>query len=166
MCPFLGCGLTSFLTQGPYSPDNFVRDRFLSKNIFRRGRSPAFHAHCEKVACVLGAREIYRGPDNKGAVFASRRSSISRAQYFYAPATRAKGHVTYAAFNGQCNLKPLCKRDTTLLDVTFCVRLHTLFHVVACCWELLRKVWNWSNYDQQSWELLANNVASVCTRLK
>ena len=27
----------------------------------------------------------------------------------------------------------------TLLDVTRCVRLHTLLHVVACCWELLRK---------------------------
>ena len=23
----------------------------------------------------------------------------------------------------------------TLLDVTCCVRLHTLLHVVACCWE-------------------------------
>ena len=29
--------------------------------------------------------------------------------------------------------------DATLLDVTRCVRLHTLLHVVACCWELLRK---------------------------
>ena len=28
----------------------------------------------------------------------------------------------------------------TLLDVTFIVRLQTLWHVVACCWELLRKV--------------------------
>ena len=34
----------------------------------------------------------------------------------------------------------------TLLDVTCCVRLHTLLHVVACCWELLRKVWNRSNF--------------------
>ena len=25
-------------------------------------------------------------------------------------------------------------------NVTYCVRLHTLLHVVACCWELLRKV--------------------------
>ena len=24
--------------------------------------------------------------------------------------------------------------DATLLDVTCCVRLHTLLHVVACCW--------------------------------
>ena len=23
---------------------------------------------------------------------------------------------------------------STLLDVTFCVRLHTLLHVVKCCW--------------------------------
>ena len=28
----------------------------------------------------------------------------------------------------------------TLLDVTCCVRLHTLLHVAACCWELLHKV--------------------------
>ena len=27
----------------------------------------------------------------------------------------------------------------TLLDVTCCVRLHTLLHIVTCCWELLRK---------------------------
>ena len=27
-----------------------------------------------------------------------------------------------------------------LLDVTCCVRLQTLLHVVVCCWELLRKV--------------------------
>ena len=132
VCPFLGCGLTFFLTQGPYSPDNFVRDRFLSKNIFRRGRSPAFHAHCEKVACVSGAREIYRGPDNKGAVFASRGSSISRAQYFYAPATRAKGHVTYAVFNGQCSLKPRANRHNI-----GCYFLGPFAHPFACCCVLL-----------------------------
>ena len=28
----------------------------------------------------------------------------------------------------------------TLFDVLCCVRLHTLLHVVACCWDLLRKV--------------------------
>ena len=28
----------------------------------------------------------------------------------------------------------------TLLDITCCVRLHTLFHVVGCCCVLLRKV--------------------------
>ena len=30
--------------------------------------------------------------------------------------------------------------DATLLDVTCCVRLHTLLRDVACCWELLRKL--------------------------
>ena len=35
----------------------------------------------------------------------------------------------------------------TLLDVTCCVRLHTPLHVVACCWEMLRKVWNLSNFE-------------------
>ena len=36
----------------------------------------------------------------------------------------------------------------TLLYVTCCVHLHTLvqLHVVACCWEFLRKVWNRSNF--------------------
>ena len=35
--------------------------------------------------------------------------------------------------------------DATLLDVTCCVRLHTLLHVVGCCCVLLCKVWNQSN---------------------
>ena len=30
--------------------------------------------------------------------------------------------------------------DATLLDVTCCVRLQTLLHVVVCCRELLHKV--------------------------
>ena len=30
--------------------------------------------------------------------------------------------------------------DATLLDVTCCVRLHTLLYVVGCCCVLLRKV--------------------------
>ena len=28
----------------------------------------------------------------------------------------------------------------TLLDATCCVHFHTLYHVVACCWELLHKL--------------------------
>ena len=41
--------------------------------------------------------------------------------------------------------------------------LHPFAHPVACCWELLRKVWNWSNVElrengrnnsQHCWELL------------
>ena len=39
-------------------------------------------------------------------------------------------------------LKPRAT-DATLLDVTCCVCLHTLLHVVECCWESLRKVRNW-----------------------
>ena len=30
--------------------------------------------------------------------------------------------------------------------VTCCVRSHPLLHVVRCCWQLLRKVWNRSNF--------------------
>ena len=36
-------------------------------------------------------------------------------------------------------LRPL-QTDPTLLDATCCLRLHTLLHVVACCWDLLCKV--------------------------
>ena len=36
-------------------------------------------------------------------------------------------------------LSPL-QTDATLLNVTCCVRLHTLLHVVGCCCVLLRKV--------------------------
>ena len=76
----------------------------------------------------------------------------------------------------------------TLLYITCCIRFHTLLHVVACCWELLRKVWNLSNVKrtqqvptlsgQQCWGLLRsywqwcangattlNNVGSCCVRL-
>ena len=35
----------------------------------------------------------------------------------------------------------------TLLDVTCCVCLHTLLHVVGCCCVLLRKVWARSNFS-------------------
>ena len=34
----------------------------------------------------------------------------------------------------------------TLLEFACCVRLHTLLHVVVCCWELLRDVWNQSDF--------------------
>ena len=48
-----------------------------------------------------------------------------------------------------------CSRtNSTLLDVTCCVRLHTLLRVVACCWELFCKVWNRSNVWKQCWESL------------
>ena len=42
-------------------------------------------------------------------------------------------------------LKPSAT-DATLLDVTCCARFHSLLHVVECCWELLRKVRNRSNF--------------------
>ena len=44
--------------------------------------------------------------------------------------------------------------NSTLLDVTRCIRLHTLLHVVACCWELICKVWNRSNVQKQCWKFL------------
>ena len=52
---------------------------------------------------------------------------------------------------GSCNFKPRAngrnivgQQLPTLLNVTCCFRLHTLLHVVGCCWVLLRKVWNHS----------------------
>ena len=62
----------------------------------------------------------------------------------------------------------------TLLDVTCCIRLHTLLHVVGCCCVLLRKVWNRSNFSANNSqhflcsviaEAYRNNVGSVCTTL-
>ena len=46
--------------------------------------------------------------------------------------------------------------EKTLLDVTCCVHLHTLLHVVERSWELLRKV--------ETGQTLGNNVGScwVC----
>ena len=61
-----------------------------------------------------------------------------------------------------------------LLDVTCCVRLHTLLHVVGCCWELLRQVRNRSNFSANNSqhffcsviaEAYGSNVGSVCTDL-
>ena len=62
----------------------------------------------------------------------------------------------------------------TMLDVTCCVRLHILLHVVGCCCVLLRKVWNRSNFSVNNSphffcsviaEAKRNNVGSVCTAL-
>ena len=62
----------------------------------------------------------------------------------------------------------------TLLDVTCCVRLHTVLHVVGCCCVLLRKVWNRSNFSANNSqhffcfviaEAWRNNVGFVCTAL-
>ena len=63
---------------------------------------------------------------------------------------------------------------SVLSDVTCFVRLHTLLHPVACCWELLRKVWNCSNFKLRAngrnnpptmlW-VLGQNVVPVCTGL-
>ena len=66
------------------------------------------------------------------------------------------------------------KQLPTLLDVTCCVRFHTLLHVVGCCCVLLRKVWNRSNFWTSNFkhffcsviaEAWRNNVGFVCTAL-
>ena len=48
--------------------------------------------------------------------------------------------------HGCLKLSPV-QTGATLLDVTCCVRLHTLLRVVGCCGVLLRKVWNRSNFS-------------------
>ena len=59
----------------------------------------------------------------------------------------------------------------TLLYTTCCVRFHTLLHVFGCGWELLRKVWNWSdvsllpNGRNKSQHYRANNVGSRWARV-
>ena len=47
-------------------------------------------------------------------------------------------------------------------DVTRCARLHTLLLVVACCWELLRKVWNQSNFQLRANEHNNSQQCCVC----
>ena len=51
--------------------------------------------------------------------------------------------------------------DATLLDVTCCVRLLTLLHVVAYCWELLHPFAHHNN-SQHCW---TNNAGSRCVHL-
>ena len=36
--------------------------------------------------------------------------------------------------------KKFVQMDAKLLDVTCCVRLDSLLHVIGCCWELLRNI--------------------------
>ena len=73
-----------------------------------------------------------------------------------------------------CSNLSRVQTDATLLDVTCCVRLQTLLHVVGCCCVLLRKVWNRSNFSANNSqhffcsviaEAWRNNVGSVCTTL-
>ena len=64
------------------------------------------------------------------------------------------------------------------LPALFGCMLLAFAHPVACCWEFLRQVWNRSDFklrenglnivgnNSQQWELLANNVESVCKGLK
>ena len=53
--------------------------------------------------------------------------------------------------------------DATLLDVTCCVPLHTLLHVVGCCRVLLRKVWNRSHFStNNSQDLFCQSVVQQC----
>ena len=47
------------------------------------------------------------------------------------------------------------------MDVTYCVRLHTLLHAVACCCPKFQTL---SNVQKNA--TTPNNVVSVCTRLK
>ena len=56
--------------------------------------------------------------------------------------------------------------NSTLLDVTRCIRLHTLLHVVACCWELFCKVWNRSNVQKQCWKFLRPFAPNFKSRLR
>ena len=61
-----------------------------------------------------------------------------------------------------------------LVDVTCCIRLHTLLYVVGCCCVLLCKVWNQSNFSANNSqhffcsviaEAYCKNVGSACTAL-
>ena len=73
--------------------------------------------------------------------------------HFSSPRTTSSQAFSVNAFRERYCLKPRANRRNivgqhfpTLLDFACCVRLHTLLHVVPCCWELLCKVWNQSNF--------------------
>ena len=66
-----------------------------------------------------------------------------------------------------------CWQLPRLLDVTCCVRVHILLHVVGCCCVLLRKVWNRSTFSPRAngrnivglqLPTLLGVVAPVCTK--
>ena len=68
-------------------------------------------------------------------------------------------------FYARYSVKLRANRCTALLDVTCCIHLHTLLH--ACCWELLCKVWNWSNFWAKNSQhffcsVIALRVAQQC----
>ena len=58
------------------------------------------------------------------------------------------------------------QQPSTLLDVTCRVRLHTLWHVVACFWELLHPfAHHYQHGRNNSHHCWHNNVGSCCVRL-
>ena len=58
---------------------------------------------------------------------------------------RANHIISRCMFLSSLHLIPL-QKDATLLDITCCVHLQTLLHIVAFCWELLSKVWKRPNF--------------------
>ena len=76
-------------------------------------------------------------------------------QYFFVVSSDLKINVMLLA-NGP---NVVCQQLPTLLDVTCCVSLYTLLHVVACCWKVLRKVWNRSNFKLRT---NGRNIVGSC----
>ena len=64
-----------------------------------------------------------------------------------------------------------CWPTTLNSFASICTPCCVFLHVVACCWELLRIVWNRSNFQlranrrNNSQHCWANNVGSCCVRL-
>ena len=72
--------------------------------------------------------------------------NVSRAGYNCSDVSRSGFILFYSrpcdqeSTNGSPCLVEWKFRNITQLDVTSCVRMHTLVHVVVRCWEMLRKV--------------------------
>ena len=91
---------------------------------------------------------------------------------------KSEGGSNHISIFALCSLHTSyrCKAPANRVSIVKCVCLHTLLHVVVCCGELLRTVWNWSNFwanyvlqqyffcsmISRAW---CNNVESVCTAL-
>ena len=79
-----------------------------------------------------------------------KKKPISFSKWFMNPAGQLR--LFQNSLNSCANGRNIVGQQLpTFLGVTCCVSLHILFHIVFCCWELLRKVWNRSNFKLRAY---------------
>ena len=76
------------------------------------------------------------------------RSKTCHVRSWYIPKNKFNTFVNYEVLKTWANGHKIVGQPLpTLLDVTFCVRVHTLLHFVAFCWELFRLVENGQTFS-------------------